>query len=143
MVKVRLMTKNDVDMVFNLEKKLIGHADIDSIEKTLDNDKLNYFVIEDNDRIVGFLEGLTISPEAEIYDIAIDENFQRKGYGSLLLNEFLLVCKNLKCETIFLEVNNINTKAIGLYEKFNFERYGIRKNYYGENDAVLMKLELK
>ena len=142
MVEVRLMQMVDVKAVFDLEKKIFGSADIDSIEKTLENDNLNYFVLTENEKVVGFLEGLTIAPEAEIYDVAIDEDFQRKGFGSLLLNEFVSYSRKLNCETIFLEVNNINTKAIGLYKKFNFEVYGTRKNYYGDNDAILMKLNL-
>ena len=143
MASVRLMRDEDVEKIFNLEKKIFGSADFEAIKKTLDNDNLNYFVLAEGNSIIGFLEGLIISPDAEIYDIAIDENFQHKGFGTLLMNEFISLAKAKHCETIFLEVNNINTKALTLYEKFGFETYGIRKNYYGDNDAVLMKLDLK
>jgi ribosomal-protein-alanine N-acetyltransferase len=57
------------------------------------------------------------------------------------MNYFIDFCKRKNVCTIFLEVNTINSKAISLYEKFGFARYGIRKKYYGENDAVLMKLD--
>ena len=58
------------------------------------------------------------------------------------MDKLILICKENLCETIFLEVNSINYKAISLYEKYGFKSYLIRKNYYGENDAVLMKLDL-
>ena len=44
------------------------------------------------------------------------------------------------------EYMNYCDKAVeffSLYKKFGFVEYGIRKKYYGENDAVLMKLDSK
>ena len=52
------------------------------------------------------------------------------------------ICKQRNCNTIFLEVNTINYKAINLYNKYGFKQYSLRKNYYGNNDAILMKVEL-
>jgi ribosomal protein S18 acetylase RimI-like enzyme len=39
-------------------------------------------------------------------------------------------------------VNTNNIKAINLYTKFGFVEYSRRKNYYGDNDAILMKLDV-
>ena len=50
--------------------------------------------------------------------------------------------QNFGCDTILLEVNTMNYKAISLYEKYGFKEYGTRKNYYGNSDAILMKKEL-
>ena len=58
------------------------------------------------------------------------------------MNHFIELCKEQGCDTIFLEVNSINQKAINLYHKFGFVAYSKRQNYYGENDAILMKLSL-
>jgi ribosomal protein S18 acetylase RimI-like enzyme len=40
--------------------------------------------------------------------------------------------------SVSLEVNVENISAINLYKKFAFEKATIRKNYYGNKDAVLM-----
>ncbi|MCH7817923.1 MAG: GNAT family N-acetyltransferase [Candidatus Marinimicrobia bacterium] len=44
----------------------------------------------------------------------------------------------------YLEVDNNNYGAIGLYREFGFREIGMRKNYYRENsgDAVIMMKEL-
>ena len=46
-----------------------------------------------------------------------------------------------------LEVRSSNIAAITLYEKFGFEKVGIRKNYYTHNnkteDAILMTRKIK
>ena len=48
--------------------------------------------------------------------------------------------KQKQCDTIFLEVNKMNVKAIKLYEKFGFQHSYRRENYYGKNrNAIVMK----
>lgn len=136
------LTNDDVVSVFEIEKKLIGTGSIDDIKKSLESDVIDYFVLKNNGVVLGFLELSTLPPEMELFDIAIDEKFQGKGYAKLLMNFMIDLAKENKCETIFLEVNRINQKAISLYDKFGFKEYAVRKNYYGENDAILMKLEL-
>ena len=140
--EIRKLTNDDVVSVFEIEKKLIGTGSIDDIKKSLESDVINYFVLKNNGVVLGFLELSTLPPEMELFDIAIDEEFQGKGYAKLLMNFMIDFAKENKCETIFLEVNRINQKAISLYDKFGFKEYAVRKNYYGENDAILMKLEL-
>ncbi len=131
-----------VERVAEIESKLIGQTDSKKIQATIENDNLNYYVLLEDDEVIGFFEALIISPEAELYDIAIDEKWQGRGYSKILLNYFFDLCLESKCETIFLEVNSINSKAINLYLSVDFEKYSIRKNYYGKSDAVLMKKNL-
>ena len=97
--------------------------------------------IQDNE-VIGFFECSIILPEAELYDIVIDEKYQGLGYSKILMDYFLNLVKESRVETIFLEVNSINNKAISLYSKYGFKEYSIRKKYYGDNDAILMKKEI-
>ena len=136
------MTESQAKEVYELENELLGNADLDSILKTVSSDVLKYYVLKLDENIIGFLQGQCISPEAEIYDIAIKKEYQGNGYSKLLLDYYITVVKNNGCNTIFLEVNKINYKAINLYAKFGFAEYGVRKNYYGNSDAILMKKEL-
>lgn len=47
-------------------------------------------------------------------------------------------------ESLFLEVENTNNSAIGLYENLGFVRRGSRKGYYGKKkDALIMKKDLR
>ena len=136
------MTINDVESVFEIEKSLIGTGSVEDIKKSIESDVLKYFVLKQNDEVLGFFEMSYLPPEIELFDIAIDTKFQGKGYANLLMNFLIDFAKTKNCETIFLEVNRINKKAISLYNKFGFVEYAVRKNYYGENDAILMKLDL-
>ena len=136
------LTEKYVDDVFYIESELIGKCDKKSILNSINNDNLNYYVLLKNQEVVGFFECLILPPEIELYDIAVASKFQGKGYSKLMMNYLLSLAKNTSSNTILLEVNSINYKAIGLYEKYGFKKYSERKNYYGNNDAILMRLDI-
>ena len=51
--------------------------------------------------------------------------------------------KTISGKHITLEVASRNTTAIHLYEKLNFQKISIRKNYYRNgDDAIIMVLSL-
>lgn len=142
-LKIQKLQKKYVQDVFEIESSLIGKCSLDSIEKTLESETLAYYVLLDENQVVGFFECSIVSPEAELFDIAIKKGYQGKGYSKILMNYFFVLCKQKHVETIFLEVNSINNVAINLYKNFGFEKYHERKNYYGDNDAILMKYVFK
>ena len=97
--------------------------------------------------VVGrFVAGGQLEPirDAEIYNIAVVEHEQRKGFGQLLFDRFLSVCRNRQAANIWLEVRQSNTKAIGFYEKNGFEPVQTRNHFYDNprEHAVLMRLSL-
>lgn len=140
--QIKKVDETLVNSVLEIENSLLGETSREKILSTFSNENLNYYALIVDGQVVGFYEISIIFPEAEIFDIAIKEEFQGKGFGSFLLDHIIDDCKKQGVDTIFLEVNSMNNKAINLYEKFGFERYSVRKNYYGENDAILMKLQL-
>ena len=70
-----------VQEVYDLERSLLGSGDIDAIKNTIGDEFLEYYVLHDGDKVLGFLEGKIILNEAEIYDICIREDEQGKGYS--------------------------------------------------------------
>lgn len=95
-----------------------------------------------DDKIVGYIIYSVVLDEAEILNIVIDSCYRGKSFGKQLLNYAIEDIKNKKCLVIFLEVAKKNIVAVNLYSKFDFIKYNIRKNYYKNDDAVLMKKEL-
>lgn len=139
-IRIEKLTKNMIEDVFEIEKTFFDLKTNQSMLDSFDSENLYYFVMFLNDEIVGFLECSIVLDEAELFEIAIKKEFQGQKLSIELMNYFIDFCKEKNVSTIFLEVNTINSKAISLYEKFGFVRYGLRKKYYGDNDAVLMKL---
>ena len=74
--------------------------------------------------------------EWELLNLAVSPNFRRRGVASRLISKL----KELKMDTIFLEVRESNTAARCLYRHHHFLEVGLRKNYYAhpiENAIVL------
>ena len=142
-IEIVSLSEDFVGEVARLESVLISFVSEDKVRKSLELEAEQYFVLLIDGKVCGFLEFSIIPPESELYEIGIAKEFQGKGYSKLLLNYYIDYVKKYDCDTIFLEVNNINEKAINLYKKFGFIVYGERKNYYGKNqDAILMKLKI-
>ncbi len=139
-IEIKKLEKNMIEDVFEIEKTFFDLKTNQSILDSFDSENLFYFVLFLNKKVAGFLECSVVLDEAELFEIAIKEEFQGKKLSLELMNYFIDFCKERNVSTIFLEVNTLNNKAISLYEKFGFIRYGVRKKYYGDNDAVLMKL---
>ena len=74
--------------------------------------------------------------EWELLNLAVSPNVRRRGVASRLIAKL----KELKADTIFLEVRESNTAARSLYGHHHFLEVGQRKNYYAhptENAIVL------
>ena len=140
--KIVALEKKYVEDVFLLEKTFFDLKNSSVIEDSLDSKTLDYYVLLDGENVIGFYECSIVLDEAELFDIAVMVEYQGKKLASKLMEHLIENCKEKKVRTIFLEVNINNIKAIKLYEKYGFKEYSRRKNYYGDSDAILMKLEI-
>lgn len=104
----------------------------------------SYFVsAKSNNEIVGFAGFKIILDESDIMNIVVKESFRHNGIGSMLLDFLIDYSKSLNLNVVTLEVNEHNLSAIRLYDKFNFEHLGIRKNYYPDgSDAIIMSKKI-
>ena len=97
----------------------------------------------DNNEIIGFAGFKVIIDEADIMNVVVKKIYRHIGIGSFLLDNLISYAKYLNLKTINLEVNESNSSAICLYNKFGFEKLGIRKKYYdGVNDAIIMNKKI-
>ena len=126
-------------MIVNIKKENINLYDDNFIPKDYFINELennNYskilFLIKNNE-IIGYIYYSVIYERVEINQIEIKLEKRNHGYGNLLIKELL---KREK-KDITLEVNENNYPAIKLYEKNNFIKKAVRKNYYNDEDGLL------
>lgn len=98
----------------------------------------DYFVLEEGDKLLGFLAISTLMDELEVTNLAVHPDVQGQGFATNLLTEL----ENFT-GSLFLEVRASNLPAQKCYEKFGFVIYHRRKNYYEKpvEDALLMRKE--
>ena len=78
--------------------------------------------------------------EAHITTLAIRNAYRRRGIGERLLIEIIEMALHLNANVVTLEARISNEQARTLYDKYSFQKVGIRRAYYTDNgeDAVIM-----
>ena len=144
MYDIAKMTLEDLN---NIKDNLISDFDdfwnYSVFKSELESDSSHYLVVKDNSKIIGFAGIKVTVPDCDIMNIVVKKDFRNQGIGSLLLKELINLSKSLNVKNLFLEVNERNTPAILLYNKFGFKKISTRKNYYKDNNAIVMKLDLE
>lgn len=142
---IKEMTLSDL---YEISKYLTTDFDdfwnVNILESELKNEFSKYIIAKLNDEIVGFAGVIDTVDQLEITNIVVKKNFRKKGIGSKLLENLIMLAKKAGKEKISLEVNSTNLPAIKLYEKNGFKNVGFRKKYYNNKDnAEIMTLKIK
>jgi [ribosomal protein S18]-alanine N-acetyltransferase len=100
--------------------------------------------IIEHQRIAGYIVARESGGELHINNVAVRDQFRRRGIGSALLRHIIDTSKRLKANAAFLEVRASNRAAQALYEKHGFKAIARRADYYSNprEDAVVMSLVL-
>ena len=140
------MTEARLDEVVAIERRAYGHpwtrgnfadslrADYECRVLRLGGELIAYFVL-----MVG-------AGEAHLLNLSVSAAHQRRGHGSMLLQEAAAIAKKLGARSLFLEVRPSNRSAQALYTRFGFHKAGVRRGYYpahiGREDALVLTLPL-
>ena len=122
------MTAAFLDAVAALEKECFSHPwSKQSLAESLENENSVFLAAYEDGKVVGYAGMEVIVDEGYIFNVAVSEDYRRRGVGYALVRE-LVTCgmKNSLC-FITLEVRESNSAAIALYSKFGFIRVGERK----------------
>jgi ribosomal-protein-alanine N-acetyltransferase len=99
-----------------------------------------YLVIEDGAGIFGHIGVRHVLGELHITTIAVRPEYRRRGHARALIGAALAAYPN--AGHVHLEVRPTNAAAVALYESLGFKTTGHRPRYYGDEDALLMTLNL-
>ena len=99
-----------------------------------------YLVIEDRGEVFGQIGVRHVLGELHITTIAVRPEYRRRGHARALIGAALAAFP--EASHVHLEVRPTNVEAIALYESLGFSETGRRPRYYGDEDAVLMTLNL-
>ena len=91
-------------------------------------------------RLAGYMIISRYADAWHIMNIAIDEDYRRRGIATQLLNRLFELTSTDDRRGYTLEVRVSNGHAIKLYERLGFVARGIRRGYYTDNreDALIM-----
>ena len=136
----REMTMGDIKAVEEIERKSFADAWtlMDFYYEVCRSDSVA-LVGEVEKKIVAYACVWLSFDEADVANIAVDENFRGQGIGTKLFAEIIRRVKLRGANAITLEVRVSNVAAIKLYENFGLRGVGRRRGYYEDGeDALIM-----
>ena len=136
---IRPMLRSDIPAVSAIEAEVYSHPwsprvffdELTTVNRT-------YMVVEGAEGLVGYGGLLIIEEDAHITTLAVVEEARGKKLGVRLMLALIDAALANGARHLTLEVRLSNTPAQGLYERFGFEPVGRRKNYYVDEDALIM-----
>lgn len=87
------------------------------------------------DKVVGCAYGTFERGYVGIYDLHVDEKYQKKGLGTAIFNEIVQWTKSNKADYLYLIVHSKNDNAIKLYEKMGFAKI-YSYDFYQQKDSL-------
>ena len=100
-----------------------------------------YMVLEGEGEVFGQIGVRHVLDELHITTLAVRPGRRRRGYAHTLVGAALAAFPD--AQRVHLEVRPSNAAARALYEAWGFATTGLRRRYYGDEDALLMTLDLE
>jgi ribosomal-protein-alanine N-acetyltransferase len=96
--------------------------------------------------VIAYAIVMLVLDEAHLLNLSVSRPYQRLGFGWRMLEWMAHQARDYGARTMLLEVRPSNAPAQRLYERYGFERIGVRRGYYpahgGREDAVVMRIAL-
>lgn len=116
------------------------------IKKFLNHKEWKHYIIMIEDNIpIGWFGYIDEEKTRTLIIIVLKKEYNHMGCGTEVMYDFIDDCKKSNVTTIFLNVNEDNTKAINFYKKLKFEIYDMEVticNDKMENKELKMKLTI-
>ena len=145
------LSLKEIDSIVSIEKDSSKHPwTKKQLSESIANPNILSYILILESKIIGYILAMPSIDSADILNVVIHKDFQRKGFGSNLIAKLTKELNKKKIKTIFIEVRKSNLSAISFYLSLGFKEISIRKNYYSKNsnelsireDGIMMRLEI-
>ncbi|MEO5796444.1 MAG: ribosomal protein S18-alanine N-acetyltransferase [Rhodoferax sp.] len=100
-----------------------------------------------DDTVLGYFVAMQGVDEVHLLNITVAPAYQGQGWSHLMLDALALWSRGQKAQWLWLEARVGNTRALHVYNRYGFNRVGMRKDYYpngpGQREhAIVMSMPL-
>lgn len=75
---------------------------------------------------------LVQQPEVELKNIAVDPQFQGRGFAKTLIAEVCAIAKQRGAERLLVATGNSSLQQLGLYQKCGFRIEGVKADFFSD-----------
>lgn len=139
-LSIRPMTRGDIPAVAALESEIYPQPWSPRVffdELAMENRRY-VVVLDGSSSVIGYGGLLIVEEDAHITTIAVAPSSRGHQLGTRLMLRLVDEAVAAGTRHLTLEVRASNETAQRLYQRFGFEPVGRRKNYYKDEDALVM-----
>lgn len=145
--EIRALSQADLDRIVEIERSAYPFPWSRGIFADCLRVGYDCWGLQVRDVLIGYSIQTHAAGESHLLNLCVDPEWQRAGYGSILLEHAVCQASMNGCGSMFLEVRPSNPVAVGLYKRRGFRIVGERRNYYraekGRETAIVMRLDLE
>jgi len=136
--QVRSATAADVPTLLGIERTVFADPWSGSAFRELLGP--HSLVAVENGNVAGYVFARVIADEAEVLNLAVRKDLQRKGIGRYLLDAIFESFRKRGVKDVYLEVRVSNAAGQAFYERLGFRQVGRRRGYYDKprEDALIL-----
>lgn len=136
---IRAMTVDDIAAVVGLEEEIYAQPwPVQVFEDELARVGRRYLVVEDDGIVIGYGGLMLVMDEAHVTTLAVVPGRREARLGTRLMLALIDEALAAGASQLTLEVRLSNHPAQSLYRRFGMAPVGLRKNYYRDEDALIM-----
>ena len=138
-VLLRPMEVDDIDAAHALEEQVYSQAWSRQVfVEELEQPTRRYVVSEVDDVLAGYGGVMLVGEEAHITTVVVDPTYRQSRVGTRLMLALIDHALAAGAGSLTLEVRASNEAAQALYRRFGMAPVGVRKQYYRDEDALIM-----
>lgn len=96
------------------------------------------YLVAEEDEVLGFGGVMVVGDEAHVTNLLVVPSARRRGVGARLMRSLIEAAMEQGARHLTLEVRSQNQAARSLYARAGLAPVGVRKGYYGNDDALIL-----
>lgn len=138
-VMIRPMLATDIPQALEIEEATYPSPwTVGIFNDELAGEGRTYLVAESGGLVVGYAGLLLVIPEAHVTSVTVAPNHRGGRVGTRLMLELAEAARTAGATSLTLEVRLSNRQAQALYQRLGMAPVGVRKQYYRDEDALIM-----
>ena len=135
---IRPLTIEDLDQVVSLEQANQPAPWSEGVFRDELAAENRIYLAAETDGVVGFGGVMVVGEEAHVTNLLVDPEWRRQGIGLGLMQALIAASVEAGARHLTLEVRMKNEAAQAMYSRLGLAPIGIRRGYYGDDDALIL-----
>ena len=139
LMEIRAMTPDDVPAAVALEQSVYPEPWTEGVfSGELAQPNRTYLAAVEGDELIGYAGMMVVFEDAHVTTVSVSPDARGIGVGKRMMLLLVEAAIAAEAEHLTLEVRMSNESAQALYRKFGLAPVGVRKDYYLDEDALIM-----